>query len=276
VNRRALALASMLAACTTATVATSKVGIAHAEEVEAFARVVVERAEVRSGPGAGYRTIATLGRGDTVAVDRRGSDQFWLKLTLDDGRTGWVVGEEVEVFAVKPGEPDRPSRPGIFAPPPLLNSHGGMALLGGVLGRTLVVKNDPKGGTRYDVNNGHFELRPAWVIAPQISFEPFLGFTRTGDGTFTLAGGMGILHLLPDLAIDPYIGIGGGYMWTSPNADSLALGTDHQFVARAAGGFLFGLRGRILVRLEATNIAFYTQSRFSNLQSYLAGLGVYF
>ncbi len=272
---RPLAFSALLALSTMSLAATAR-DAAAAEPVEAFARVVVEHAEVRSGPGAGYRTIETLERGQTVAVDRRGSDQFWLKLTLDDGRTGWVVGEEVEVFAVRSGDPDSPSRPGIFAPPPLVSAHAGLALFGGVLGRNLLVKGNPNGATSYDVGSGHFEIRPSWVLAPQISIEPFLGFSRTGDGTFTIVGGMGILHLLPDLAVDPYVGVGGGYLWTAPNADSLALGADHQFMGRAAAGLLFGLRGRILVRIEASNIALYTQNRFSNLQSYLAGLGVYF
>ncbi len=246
---------------------------AHAEEVEAFARVVVERAEIRSGPGVSYRTIAAVERGDTIAVDRRGSDQFWLKVTLDDGRNGWILGDEVEVYAVRQGESDAPSRPGLFAPPPLLGAHGGLSLFGGVLGSTISSRS---GGSFYNAADGYFEVRPAWVLSPQISIEPWGGVSRTDDGTLWTGGGWGVIHLLPDMAVDPYVGAGGGGLWTRSNADALVQTNDNLFVARAGGGFLFGLRGRILVRLEATNLTLFTPNRFKNMQTYLAGLGVYF
>jgi hypothetical protein len=245
---------------------------AAAEEVEAFARVVVERAEVRSGPGASYRSIATLERGETVAVDRRGSDQFWLKVVLEDGRNGWVLGDEVEVYAVKSSEPDKPSRPGLFAPPPLLDAHGGMAILAGGAGSTVGSRT----GSSYYAVDGYFEARPIWVLAPQISIEPWAGISRTDDGTLVNVGGWGVVHLLPDLAVDPYLGAGGGRLWTRSNADALVPNNDALWVARAGGGFLFGLRGRILVRLEATNMTLFTANRFKNMQTFLAGLGVYF
>lgn len=259
-----------LAAATVVVVASAD---AHAEDVEAFARVVVERAEIKSGPGSSYRTIAALERGDTVAVDRRGSDQFWLKVTLEDGRAGWILGDEVEVYAIKDSEPERPSRPGLFAPPPLLGAHGGLSMFGGVLGSTLARTS---GATYYNASDGYFEVRPALVLAPSISIEPWAGVSRTDDGTLWNVGGWAVLHLLPDKAIDPYLGAGGGGIFSRTNADALVPGDDRLFVARAGGGFLFGLRGRILVRLEATNMTLFTANRFKNMQSYLAGLGVYF
>ncbi len=248
---------------------------AGAEEVEAFARVVVERAEVRTGPGSSYRTIAALERGDTVAVDRRGSDQFWLKVTLEDGRNGWVLGDEVEVYAIRAGsdEADKPSRPGFFAPPPLLGARGGLSLFAGVLGSTISSRT---GGSFYNVADGYFEVRPALVLSPHISIEPWGGISRTDDGTLWSVGGWGVLHLLPDLAVDPYLGAGGGGIFTRSNADALVQTDDSLYCARAGGGFLFGLRGRILVRLEATNMTLFTPNRFKNMQTYLAGLGVYF
>jgi hypothetical protein len=251
----------------------SAVRPAAAEEVEAFARVVVESAEVRSGPGVSYRTIAVLERGATVAVDRRGSDQFWLKLTLEDGRSGWVLGDDVEVYAVRSGEPDRPSRPGLFAPPPLVGAHGGLTIMGGVIGSRIP---DGNGGTTYSAVDGYFEVRPTWVLAPEISIETYGGISRTDDGSLTHLGLWGVVHLLPDLAIDPYIGVGGGYLWSRANADSFAVKNDSIAVARAGGGILFGLRGRILVRMEVTNLTLFSPDRFKNVQTVLGGLGVYF
>jgi hypothetical protein len=268
-------VAAFIAVCAAASSATAleRAAIA-AEDVDAFARVVVESAEVRSGPGMSYRTIAVVERGDTIAIDRRASDQFWLKITLDDGRSGWLLGEEVEVYAVHADEPDRPSRPGLFAPPPLVGAHGGLSLLGGVIGSRIT---DPAtGNSSYSAADGYFEARPIYVIAPQVSVEAFGGLSRTDDGSLFLVGGWGVVHLLPDVAVDPYVGAGFGYLWSKPNSDSFAVKDDHVSVARAGGGFLFGLRGRILVRIEVTNLTLFSPDRFKNVQTFLGGLGVYF
>ena len=244
-----------------------------AEDVDAFARVVVERAEVRSGPGTSYRVIAALERGESVIVDRRGSDQFWLKLVLSDGRTGWVLGDDVEVYAVRPGDADKPSKPGFFAPPPLLGANGGLSIFAGVLGSTVKSRT---GDAFYNYSDGYFEVRPAFVLSPTLALEPYAGISRTDDGSLTQFGGWAVVHLMPDLAVDPYVGLGGGYLVSKTNADALVPTSDSLFVARAGGGFLFGLRGRILVRLEVTNLTLFTPNRFKNMQTYLAGLGVYF
>src|SRR4029077_2542193 len=87
-------------------------------EPEAFARIVVDAAELRTGPGVDYRVIYLAHRGETLAVDGRPSTGFWLRVLLRDGRAAYVLGDEVQPFAVTPGEKEAPSRPGLFAPPP--------------------------------------------------------------------------------------------------------------------------------------------------------------
>src|SRR5262249_18631344 len=127
--RRALFVVAMLAgACETIVLDPS---VARAEEPEAFARVVVDSAEIRSGPGVSYRVIYTAERGETLAVDGRPGGGFWLRIVLPDGRTAYALGDDVQVFAVRPGEPEAPSRPGLFATPPLEGARGGLAIVGG-------------------------------------------------------------------------------------------------------------------------------------------------
>ena len=46
------------------------------DEPEAFARVVVDAAELRSGPGVSYRTIYSAHRGETFALDGRNGSGF--------------------------------------------------------------------------------------------------------------------------------------------------------------------------------------------------------
>ena len=66
-----------------------------AEEPEAFARVVVDAAEMRSGPGVSYRVIYTAQRGETLAIDGRLGGGFWLRIVLPDGRIAYALYEAI-------------------------------------------------------------------------------------------------------------------------------------------------------------------------------------
>ncbi len=103
------------------------------DSAEAFARVVSDTAELRTGPGVSHRVIYEAHRGETFALDGRPGTGFWLRVVLPDGRTAYALGDEVQSFAVTPGEEGAPSRPGFLAPPPLRGSRAGLALVGGVL-----------------------------------------------------------------------------------------------------------------------------------------------
>ena len=113
--------------------ATSVVHAADAVQPEAFARVVVDSADLRTGPGVSYRVLYTAHRGETFALDGRPGTGFWLRVLLPDGRIAYALGDEVQPFAVDPNADNAPSRPGLFAPPPLTGSRGGVALVGGLL-----------------------------------------------------------------------------------------------------------------------------------------------
>jgi hypothetical protein len=239
-----------------------------AEEPEAFARVVIDEAELRTGPGVSYRVIYTAHRGETLALDGRPGGGFWLKVLLPDGRTAYALGDEVQPFAVRPGEPEAPSRPGIFAPPPLEGARGGLAIVGGVL----AIPITDKGVQTF----GYMEARPSIVLHKTISLDGFIGDALTADGSQILYGGGITVHLAPSWPISPFVGIGGGGLSVFPNSDSFVLKRDDMWAARAGGGILLALRGRILVRLEATNLALFKADTFKNAQTYSGGLGVYF
>lgn len=239
-----------------------------AEEPEAFARVVIDEAELRSGPGVSYRVIYTAHRGETLAIDGRPGGGFWLRVILPDGRAAYALGDEVQPFAVRPGEPEAPSRPGLFAPPPLEGAHGGLAIVGGVL----AIPVTDKGVQGF----GYLEARPSLVVHKTISLDGFIGDALTADGSQILYGAGITVHLAPSWPISPFVGIGGGGLSVFPNSDSFVLKRDDLWAARAGGGILLALRGRILVRLEATNLSLFKADSFKNAQTYAGGLGVYF
>jgi hypothetical protein len=241
---------------------------ADAAEPEAFAKVVVDTAELRSGPGVSYRVIHTAHRGETYALDGRPGTGFWLKVILPDGRTAYALGDEVQPFAVNPNEENAPRRPGLFAPPPLEGSRGGLALVGGLLSIPVV----GGGIQRY----GYVEARPSVVVHKSVSLEGFLGDGLTSDGTELLYGGGVSIYLAPDWAVCPFVGLAAGGLSVFPSPTSFVLKREDLYVARAGGGLLFALRNRILVRIEATNLSLFNAESYKNAQTYSGGLGVYF
>jgi hypothetical protein len=234
--------------------------------VDAFARVVVQESVLRSGPGIAHRILYTARRGETFVIDARQGSDYWLKVVLPDGRTGWVLGETVQPIAIGESAADRPRTAGWLAPPPLAEARGGVAMLGGVFA------DSSSGASRH----GYLELKPAVVLAPALAFEPFVGMALTDNGNQLLYGAAFTVHLAPDWAVEPYATLGLGALSTFPNADQFVLKRETVWAARAGGGLLLALRGRILVRLELSNLSLFTEDTYRNAQLLTGGLGVYF
>jgi hypothetical protein len=237
-------------------------------EPEAFARVVVDAAELRTGPGVSYRVIYQAHRGETFALDGRPGSGFWLRVILPDGRAAYALGDEVQPFAVSAGEEGGPSRPGLFAPPPLEGSRGGLSLLGGMLSIPVV------GGAVQRF--GYVEARPSVVLHRTVSLEGFVGDGLTSDGAQILYGGGAAIYLAPSWTVCPFVGLSAGGLSVFPNPDSFVLKREDLYLARVGGGILFALRNRILVRIEATNLSIFSAESYKNAQTYAGGLGVYF
>jgi hypothetical protein len=210
------------------------------DEPQAFARVVVDSADLRTGPGVSFRVIYTAHRGETLALDGRPGTGFWLRVILADGRAAYALGDEVQPFAVRPGEEGAPSRPGLFAPPPLEGSRGGLTIVGGVFSSPI----QGLGVQQY----GYMEARPQIVLHKTISLDGFIGAALTADGPQFLYGGGASVYFAPDWPVCPFLGIGGGGLSLLPTTNSFIKKEEDYFVARAGGGLLLALRGRILMR----------------------------
>jgi hypothetical protein len=239
-----------------------------AESAEAFARVIVDSAELRSGPSISSRVIYTAHRGETFAVDGRNAKGFWLRVLLADGRVTYAVGDEMQVFAVREGEPDAPGRPGVFATPPLEGAYGGLAIMGGLL--SIPTRDGTTKGF------GYLEARPSIVLHRTVTVDGYIADALTADGSQILYGGGATVYFAPSWPVCPFLGIGGGGLSVRPNADSFVLKREDLYMARAGGGLLMALRGRILVRLEVTNLTLFDSESLKNAQTYSGGFGVYF
>ena len=231
-----------------------------AEEAEdAFARVIVADTDLRAGPGVSHRVIYHAHRGETFLIQTRETSGFWLQVVMADGRTAYVLGDTVEAVAVSEDAPDAPSKPGFFAPPALQTARGGFALMAGLYDR-----------------DGYVELKPAYVLAPAIAFEPFIWLSLKSDSRRITYGLSGTLNLAPDWAIAPFVTLGAGGMHESPKDEPGVQHVHNWFQARAGGGLLLSLRWRMLFRLEASNMVLYTEDAYQNVQTYIGGLGTYF
>ena len=258
----ALALAVVLL------VTASPAAAADPVEPEAFARVIVDSAELRTGPGVSYRVLYTSHRGETFALDGRPGTGFWLKVLLPDGRAAYALGDEVQAFAVNPHDENAPRRPGFFAPPPLEGSRIGLALVGGLLSIPVA----GAGTQRY----GYVEARPSYLVHRSVALEGFVGDGLTSDGTQLLYGGGVAIFLAPSWSICPFVDLAAGALSILPSPTSFVLKRSDSYVARAGGGILLALRNRILVRIEATNLSIFTAETYKTAQTYSGGLGVYF
>jgi hypothetical protein len=246
-----------------------------ADEPQAFARVVVDSAEIRTGPGVSFRVIYTAQRGETLALDGRPGAGFWLRVVMADGRAGYALGDEVEPFAVDPHEPGAPSRPGLFAPPPLEGARAGLAIIGGIAS---LQSTEGSGIQRY----GYLEVRPSIVVHKTISIDGFLGDALTPDGSEILYGAGASVYFAPSWPVCPFLGLGVGGLSIIPNSDSFVPKESNYYVARAGGGLLLALRSRILFRLEVTDLSLFVSGGpkvsqpYQNAQTYAGGFGVYF
>jgi hypothetical protein len=177
---------------------------------------------------------------------------------MPDGRTGYVLGDTVEPVSATEDSVESSRKPGFFAPPALQDAHAGFAMMAGIYDRA-----------------GYVELRPAWVIAPSIALEPYVGLALQNDSRRIVYGGAGTLNLRPDRAISVFMSLGCGGMYEQPK-DEFIRPPRKWFHARAGGGFLISLRFRVSLRLEASNMVLFEEDDYQNVQSYTAGLGTYF
>jgi hypothetical protein len=233
---------------------------ASAEEPTVYSRVVVDRAEVRAGPGATYRRIYAARRDEVFPVRGRATAGFWFQVELPDGTTGFIRGDVVYNHEIGPGE-HHSGRflPEVFAPPPLLEAHGEVALVGGTLG----------GG-------GMIAVRPSWLLDPSFGFELTAGAVVARGGRLLMAMLGPVVNLFPRSPIVPFFTVAAGVISSSPNADTFLLQAGSVTGISAGAGLRIGLRWRLTLRLEARTHVMFETDRYVRQEEFSAGLTVFF
>jgi Bacterial SH3 domain len=233
---------------------------------DAFVRVVAQNAPVYSGPGGSYREIYVAERGNIFEVLERGSREFWYRIALEDGTTGWILGELVFPFEVidegKPGvftRVGRAIRSAVLGPSPVPYAHVEISFSAGIL----------------DLE-GMFLLRPSWLIDPYFAIEGFAGISPRADKDLFLGGAGVSLRMVPGAVIGPYASLGLGAAYVRPKADNFIDKNETLMALSAGGGIEITLRKQITVRLDARNWTLFDQNKASNGQEYSGGLAIFF
>lgn len=226
-----------------------------------YARVVVERTEVRTGPGVSFRRVRSASRGDVFPILERGTSGYWYQVELPDGTHAWIAGSAVYTHELSSEEANAGRfAPEVFAPPPLPQAVGELSFNFGALGLV----------------NGFMAIRPAFYLAPEFGIE-ITGAASVGDGGRLLIATAGaIVNAFPQSVVVPFVVGGGGAAFSDPNADSFLISSGVTGALYAGGGLRFCFRYHITLRLEARVWAFYDENRYVAQEEYGGGLTVFF
>lgn len=226
-----------------------------------YARVVVERTELRSGPGTSFRHLRNASRGDVFPIRQRGTSGYWYQVELPDGTLAWIPGSAVYTHELSDEEASQGRfAPEVFAPPPLPQAVGELHFQFGVLGLV----------------NGFMAIRPAFYLAPEFGIE-LTGAASVGDGgRLLIAAAGGIFNAFPESVVVPFAVAGGGVTVSDPNADSFLLRQGVTGALYAGGGLRFCFRYHITIRLEARIWGFYDENRYVPQEEYGGGITVFF
>ena len=240
--------------------------VASRADAEAYLRVIAQRAPVRSGPGNGYREVYVAERNQVFQVLERGTKDYWFKVELDDGTTGWILGDVVYPFEVGEEEP-----PGLFV-------RMGRAIKGAILGPSPVAYANVGLSASAGVLSGEgvYILRPSWLIDPYWALEGFAGLSPQAQKDVYLGGFAFVLRMSPGAVIGPYASLGLGAAHISPKATNYVDPRETLMALGAGGGFEITLKKQITVRLDARNWSLFNENHSSNAQEYTGGLAIFF
>jgi hypothetical protein len=237
-----------------------------AADAEPYLRVIAQRAPVHSGPSASYREVYYAERGQVFAVLERGTRDYWFKVELDDGTSGWILGDLVFPFEVGPDTDagvftrmGRAIKDAVLGPSPAGSATVGLSFSAGLLDR-----------------EGMYLLRPSWLIDPYWALEGFAGLSPRAEKDIFL-GGLGfVLRLVPGAVIGPYASISTGAAHIRPKADNFVDKRETLMALGAGGGIEITFKKQITLRIDARNWSLFNENHASNGQEYSGGLAIFF
>ena len=233
---------------------------------DAYLRVIAQKTSIHSGPGPGYRVVGYGERNQVFQVLERGTNSYWFKIEMEDGTTGWIVGDAVYPFDVGPEDEagaftkmGRAIKRAVLGPSPIPYSNVGISFSAGFL-----------------QNEGVFMFRPSWIIDPYWALEGFAALSPRAEKDVYMAGLAFVLRLVPGAVITPYAILNLGWAHISPKADNFVDPRENDMALGAGGGLEITLKKQITLRLEALEWSLFTQNHATDSQEYTGGLAIFF
>jgi hypothetical protein len=238
--------------------------VARAED-QALVRVVAEAADVRTGPGFGFRAVYRAKLGEVLTAIGRATHDHWFRVELPDGTYGWILGDQVfpldvDTAAAHEG-PSLWRRFGhaVFSPSPLLEETFSFAFSAGVLG-----------------GDGLFMFRPAWLLAPHVSLEGFVGETVGNQVDVTYVGGGFNAYLFARSPVTPFVAGAAGGAYGRKKADQFAIETHNYSMVNVGGGLIVALKKRLTLRGDVRHYVIFDPDHTHRIQEYSGALAVFF
>jgi hypothetical protein len=233
---------------------------------DVYVRVLTQNADVKTGPGASFRTMHVAGRGDVFPVEERGTKGYWFLVALEDGTRGWVYGEQVATYDVvdddKPGFFTRIGRAiggAILGPSPVPYATIQLSFSAGLLG-----------------GEGVYLFRPAWLLDPYFALEGWFGQSPAAQEDIFLAGLGWTLRMAPGFPLGPYLHAGVGMAHRNPKEDAFTLQPRTQMAVCVGGGLEITLKKRITLRIDARQWMIFDENEAQGAQEYTGGLAIFF
>jgi hypothetical protein len=211
--------------------------------------------ELHTGPGRGYPVFYIAERGETVAILRRRTD--WFQVRVPRGEEGWVHLEQMARTLDRDGE-------AFDAPGVSLDDYTARRWEVGV-------QYGDFGGANMISGYGGFGL------TENLQFELWLGqaLGRFSDSKMV---NLNITHLMfPDRRVTPLFTLGAGTIETSPKATLVATTDRRDSVAHAGFGMRSYLTRRFVFRAEyKAYVVFTSREDNEEVREWKAGFSFFF
>jgi uncharacterized protein YgiM (DUF1202 family) len=218
-------------------------------------KVVDPYLEMRTGPGRGYPVFFVVEREEWVEIESRHTD--WFKVRSANGKTGWVVRQQLENTLTEAGSQKT------FRDVVLDDYLRRKLEMGAAWGR---FKKEPV-----------LKVWTGYRVTETLSFEGTIGQVQ---GVFS---GTDFWHVnlnsepWSHRRVSPFLGVGVGKFKNIPNASLVAAQTTNVNMANASVGLRFHLSDRFVARADYTfYTAFLGDTRVGEYRAVTAGISFFF
>jgi hypothetical protein len=147
----------------------------------------------------------------------------------------------------------------VFSPSPFIEENVSFAFSAGVLG-----------------GDGMFLFRPAWLLAPHVSLEAFVGEAVGNQVDVRYAGGGFNAYLFATSPVTPFVAGAAGGAFGHKKADQFAIQAGNYAMVNVGGGLVMAFKKRITLRGDVRHYVVFDANHTQQLWEFSGALAVFF